>query len=76
MNKPTEEDRASQAIGNLFKLAFDLSDRSRYSLHPSRDDLSPYLSTNEELANYEQLLFDAKISYIELERALLNQYKN
>ena len=76
MYEPTEQDKASQAIGNLFKLAFDLSDKARYCLHPSRDDLSPYLSTNEEIANYEQLLVDAKISYVELERASLNRCKN
>ena len=76
MNKPTEQDRANQAIGNLFKLAFDLSDKARYCLHPSSDDLSPYLPTSEEIANYNQLLFDAKLSYVELERASLNRCKN
>ena len=56
--------KKTQAFYDLLRMAEALSPRAQYILHPEKDDLSPYLSTNQEIELYDSLLLKAELAYL------------
>ena len=56
--------KKTQAFYDLMRLAEALSPRAQYILHPAKDDLAPYLSTNQEVELYNSLLLTAELAYL------------
>ena len=56
--------KKTQAFYDLMRLAEALSPRAQYILHPEKDDLEPYLSTNQEVELYNSLLLKAELAYL------------
>lgn len=56
--------KKTQAFYDLMLLAEALSPRAQYILHPAKDDLEPYLSTNQEVELYNSLLLKAELAYL------------
>lgn len=56
--------KKTQAFYDLLRLAEELSPRAQYILHPNKDDLTPYLSTNQEVELYDSLLLKAEIAHL------------
>ena len=53
-----------QAFYELMRLAEALSPRAQYCLDPQKDDLEPYLSTNQEVELYHSLLLKAELAHL------------
>ena len=53
-----------QAYYDLLLLAEALSPKAQYILHPEKDDLEPYISTNQEVELYHSLLLGAELAYL------------
>ncbi len=53
-----------QAFYDLIRLAEALSPRAQYCLNPAKDDLEPYLSTNQEVELYHSLLLKAELAHL------------
>ena len=54
--------KKTQAFYDLLRMAEALSPRAQYILHPEKDDLTPYFSTNQEIELYDSLLLKAEIA--------------
>jgi len=53
-----------QAFYDLLRMAEVLSPRAQYILHPAKDDLEPYISTNQEVELYHSLLLKAELAHL------------
>jgi len=53
-----------QAFYDLLRMAEVLSPRAQYILHPVKDDLEPYISTNQEVELYHSLLLKAELAHL------------
>ena len=53
-----------QAIYELLRMAESLSPRAQYILHPEKDDLTPYISTNQEIELYNSLMLKAELAHL------------
>jgi len=62
--KAVDNMKKTQAFYDLLRLAEELSPRAQYILHPNKDDLTPYLSTNQEVELYDSLLLKAEIAHL------------
>jgi len=56
--------KKAQAFYDLIRLAEALSPRAQYCLNPQKDDLEPYLSTNQEVELYHSLLLKAELAHL------------
>ena len=56
--------KKTQAFYDLIRLAEAISPRAQYCLNPTKDDLEPYLSTNQEVELYHSLLLGAELAYL------------
>lgn len=56
--------KKTQAFYDLMRLAEALSPRAQYILHPEKDDLTPYFSTNQEVELYNSLLLKAELAFL------------
>ncbi len=56
--------KKAQAFYGLVRLAEALSPRAQYILHPAKDNLEPYLSTNQEVELYHSLLLKAELAHL------------
>jgi len=56
--------KKTQAYYDLLRMAEAISPRAQYILHPAKDDLEPYLSTNQEVELYHSLLLKAELAYL------------
>jgi len=56
--------KKAQAFYDLLRMAEALSPRAQYILHPEKDDLTPYFSTNQEIELYDSLLLKAEIAHL------------
>ena len=54
----------TQALGDLVHLAYVLSQKAQHCLDPQKDDLEPYLSTNQEVELYHSLLLKAELAHL------------
>ena len=60
----TKTMKKTQAFYDLLRMAEALSPRAQYILHPAKDDLEPYLSTNHEVELYHSLLLKAELAHL------------
>ena len=60
----TKTMKKTQAFYDLLRMAEALSPRAQYILHPEKDDLEPYLSTNQEVELYNSLLLKAELAFL------------
>tara|TARA_R110002110_G_scaffold194577_2_gene403557 strand:- start:1285 stop:1488 length:204 start_codon:yes stop_codon:yes gene_type:complete len=56
--------KKTQAFYDLLRMAEALSPRAQYILHPEKDDLTPYFSTNQEVELYNSLLLKAEMAHL------------
>ena len=56
--------KKTQAFYDLIRLAEALSPKAQYILHPAKDNLEPYLSTNQEVELYHSLLLKAELAHL------------
>jgi hypothetical protein len=56
--------KKAQAYYDLMRLAEALSPRAQYCLHPEKDDLEPYFSTNQEVELYHSLMLKAHLAHL------------
>tara|TARA_R110000796_G_scaffold81822_1_gene180028 strand:+ start:322 stop:525 length:204 start_codon:yes stop_codon:yes gene_type:complete len=54
----------TQAFYDLLRMAELLSPKAQYILHPEKDDLTPYISTNQEIELYDSLLLKAELAHL------------
>jgi len=54
----------TQALSDLVHLAYMLSQKAQYCLDSQKDDLEPYLSTNQEVELYHSLLLKAELAHL------------